>query len=255
MKNIFSTIAFSAVLLNHPTKAEDFESQEKSKIEISGIQNDVCKTAKNILECEIIWDKIIVDGWLELPLKLFQAYQEYQTILAEMKNEASEKIAKIDSTMEGVTDERKLKRWEKIKQMILTWVTKVDEWFQSLSTTKKMFTLEYLNAWLKFTDEKNKDNLLDNSIDAVHVTINEEWNDLTLNRIWANADYLINKWVPEDQVDEIFHEMLNVRLEESKVALEESKKRWDKLDNILAMQKQILEARDKFKKSDSYTPL
>ena len=37
-------------------------------------------------------------------------HQEYQTILAEMKDEASKKIAKIDSKMEGVTDERKLKR-------------------------------------------------------------------------------------------------------------------------------------------------
>ena len=46
-----------------------------------------------------------------------------------------------------------------------------------------MFTLEYLKAGIHLTDEKNKDNLLDNSIDAVNVTINEEWNDLTLNRV------------------------------------------------------------------------
>ena len=272
-KVILISNVYAVVSVLDPQKVEGTVSLVlPAGLDVKGQKLESPKTYPSINVDEQVF-QMIADLWVDLPIEMVNGFQdiykEYQTILADMKQEAFEKIAKIDSKMEGVTDDRKLQRGEKIKQMILAWVTKVDEWFQSLSTTKKMFTLEYLNAWLKFTDKKNKDNLLDNSIDAVHVTINEEWNDLTLNRIWANADYLINKWVPQDQVDEIFHAMLNVRLEESKVALEESKvaleeskialeeskKRWEKLDNILVMQKQILEARNKFKRNDSYASL
>lgn len=237
---------------------------------INGQELQSDKTYSSIpVDKEIV--QMISKAGVELPVELVNGfediYKEYQIILAKIQTEADSKITKIEKQLEKVTDERRRKIWERRIESIKAETYKVNQWFDSLDTNYKLYALEMLESANDLVSERDKDNLLENAVEAVYATFIKEWNEHT--DIWAFADYLMSKWVSKEKVDDIFIPMLKNRMEiamkeyaESEQWYAESEQRyvkaineWKELDKIIVLQKQILEAKKKFDKNASYASL